>query len=60
MILVTILGYIIRLRDPIPGLEDPSVFSFLMLLILSMLFFIVSLIYLKAYLETSKKHRKES
>jgi len=59
MILFTILGYIIRLRHPIPGLEDPSVFSFLMLLILSMLFFIISIIYLKAYRETSKKHRKK-
>jgi hypothetical protein len=60
MILATIGGYIIRLRDPIPGLEGPSVFSFLMLLVLSMLFFIISLIYLKAYRETSKKHRKKA
>ena len=60
MILATIAGYIIRLRDPIPGLEDPSVFSFLMLLVLSMLFFIISLIYLKAYRETTKKHRKKA
>jgi hypothetical protein len=60
MVLFTVFGYIYRLRNPIPGLENPSVLSFLMLLILSMLFFIVSVIYLKAYQETSKKHRKKS
>jgi hypothetical protein len=61
MVLVyTVYGYIYRLHHPIPGLEKPSVFSFIMLLVLGMIFFIVSFIYLKAYLETSRKHKKKS
>jgi hypothetical protein len=56
----TIYGYVFRLRHPIPGLEKPPVFSFLMLLLLGVLFFVVSYIYLRAYLETSKKHKKKS
>lgn len=58
MVLVyTIYGYIYRLRHPIPGLEKPSVFAFVMLLILGMVFFVVSFIYFKAYQETSKKRK---
>jgi hypothetical protein len=61
MVLVyTIYGYIYRLHHPIPGFEKPSVFSFIMLLILGMIFFVVSFIYLKAYQETSRKHKKKS
>ena len=60
IILYTIFGYIYRLKNPIPDLENPSVFTFLILLVFGMIFFIVSLIYLKAYQETSKKHRKKS
>jgi hypothetical protein len=60
MILIyTVYGYIYRLRHPIPGTEKPSVFVFIMLLILGMIFFIVSVIYLKAYMETSKKRKQQ-
>ena len=60
MVLVyTIYGYNFRLKHPLPGLEKPSVFTFIMLLALGMIFFVTSLIYLKAYLETSKKNKKE-
>jgi hypothetical protein len=58
VILYTIYGYIFRLRHPIPGMEKPSVFTFIMLLILGMIFFVVSFIYLRAYQESSKKHKK--
>jgi hypothetical protein len=54
----TIYGYFFRLKHPIPGLEKPSVFSFVMLLLLGMTFFIVSFIYLRAYQETSRKSKK--
>lgn len=54
----TIFGYIYRLRHPIPGLDKPSIFAFIMLLILSMIFFVVSFIYLRAYQETSRKTKK--
>ena len=59
LILYTILGYIYRLKNPLPDFDNPSVFTFLGLLIMGMLFFIISLIYLKAYMETAKKHRKK-
>jgi len=58
MVLYTVLGYIYRLTHPLPDEEMPSVFAFLMLLSVGMLFVIVSLIYLKAYIETSKKYNK--
>jgi hypothetical protein len=57
VIVYTIIGYFYRLAHPIPGLEKPSVFAFIMLLVLGMVFFVLSMIYLKAYIETSKKHR---
>jgi hypothetical protein len=60
MVLVfTVIGYTYRLRHPIPGLEKPSVFSFIMLLSLGMIFFVFSFIYLLAFLETSKKQKKK-
>jgi hypothetical protein len=61
MVLVyTIYGYIFRLRHPIPGMEKLSVFVFIMLLVLGMIFFVVSFIYLRAYQETNKKQKKKS
>jgi hypothetical protein len=56
----TIYGYSFRLKHPIHGMEKPSVFAFIMLLMLGMIFFVVSLIYLKAYQETSRKQKKKS
>ena len=55
VLIYTIYGYIFRLNHPIPGLEKPSVFAFIMLLFPGMIFFVVSFIYLRAYQETSKK-----
>jgi len=60
VLVYTIYGYFFRLKHPIPGLEKPSLFAFVMLLILSMIFFVVSFIYLRAYQETSKKHKKKN
>lgn len=60
VLIYTIYGYIFRLRHPDPYLEKPSVFAFIMLLLLGMIFFVVSLIYLLAYQETSKKHKKKT
>ena len=56
----TIYGYIYRLKNPIASLEKPSVAVFIMLLLLGLVFFIVSFIYLKAYLETSKKRKNKT
>jgi len=60
VLIYTVYGYTYRLRHPIPGLEKPSFIGFIMLLLMGMIFFVVSVIYLKAYQETSKKHRKKS
>jgi len=58
VLIYTIYGYIFRLHHPIPGLEKPSVFTFIMLLLLGITFFTISFIYMKAYMESSKKHKK--
>jgi hypothetical protein len=60
VLIYTIYGYTYRLKHPIAGLDKPSVFAFIMLLFLSMIFFVVSFIYLRAYQETSKKKKKNS
>jgi len=60
VLVYSIYGYFFRLSHPIPGLKKPTVFTFLMFLMLGLVFFIVSFIYLKAYIETSKKHKKKS
>lgn len=59
VLIYTVYGYIFRLKHPIPGLDKPSVFAFLMLLLIGMIFFVVSFIYLRAYQETSKKRKKK-
>lgn len=59
VLIYTIYGYNYRLHNPIPGLEKPSVFAFIMLLLLSVIFFVVSLIYLLAYQEKSRNKKKK-
>jgi len=60
MVLVyTIYGYNFRIKHPVPGLEKPSLFTFIMFLMLGMIFFVVSFIYLKAYQETLRKKNKK-
>lgn len=54
----TIYGYIFRLRNPVPGLEKPSLFTFIMLLLLGLTFMAISFIYFKAYLDSSKKKKR--
>ena len=60
VLIYTVYGYIFRLRHPVPGLEKPSVFTFIMLLLLGINFFVISFIYLKAYQDTNKKRKKKS
>ena len=59
VLLYTVFGYTYRLRHPIPGLDKPSVFAFIMLLILGMIFFVISFIYLRAYQQTYRKSSKK-
>ena len=61
VLVYTIYGYTFRLKHPIAGLDKPSVFAFVMLLILGMIFlWCISFIYLRAYQATSKKEKKET
>jgi hypothetical protein len=55
----TVIGYIERLRHPLPDLEKPSIVFFIMALIMGMAFLVISIIYLKAYLEISRKHKRK-
>jgi len=59
VVICTIIGYFYRLHHPIPGIEKPSLFAFIMLLIMGLIFFIVSLAYLINYISTSKKRKKK-
>jgi curved DNA-binding protein CbpA len=56
----TIFGYFYRLRHPIPGDDGPSVFSFLMLLAVGMIFLFGSLIFFKEFQASSKNQKKKS
>jgi hypothetical protein len=59
VLVFTILGYILRLRNPVPGTEKTTLFSFIILLTISIILLSVSLISLKAYIDTNKKARKK-
>jgi uncharacterized membrane protein len=53
----TIFGFILKLRDPVPGTEKTTLNSFIILMTVSLILFTVSFIYLKAYIDTNKKRR---
>jgi hypothetical protein len=59
ILLFTILGYIIKLKNPLPEDDKPSIFSFILLLTISLILFTVAFFYLKAYIETNKKQRRK-
>lgn len=59
VLLFTVIGYIIRLKNPLPGEDNHTFLSFLLLLTVSLILFVVSFIYLKAYIELNKKNRKK-
>lgn len=58
VLIYSVVGYFYRLRHPIPGVENPTLFNLIEYLVFGMILFSVSFIYLKAFIETSKKHRK--
>lgn len=60
VLVYAIFGYTYRLRNPYPGLAKPSVVAFIMILAMGIVFFVVSLIYLIAFQQTSKKNKKKS
>jgi hypothetical protein len=59
VLVYAVYGYIYRLRNPIPGLDKPSVLTFVLLLLPGIIFFIVSFIFLRAFTGTAKKRKKK-
>jgi hypothetical protein len=55
--LFTILGYIIKLKNPVPGEEKSTLISFIILLTLSLILFTIAFIFLKAFIDANKKQR---
>lgn len=60
VLVYAVYGYFYRLKNPVPGLDPPTVFTLMLLLLPGMIFFVVTFIYFKAYQETTKKHKKKS
>jgi len=55
----TIVGYILKLKNPEPGEEKRTLLSFIMLLTLSFILLSVSFLYLKSYIANNRKHKKK-
>jgi hypothetical protein len=60
MIVITIYGYDYRLKNPLPDYQNPTFLTFLMLLLLGLVFFVLSLVFLKTYIDSSNKRKKKS
>jgi hypothetical protein len=58
VLVITITGYFYRIHHPLPGIENPTVSILITFIIFGMLLFVISFIYLKAYVESSQKNKK--
>jgi hypothetical protein len=59
VLIVAITGYFYRLHHPIPGEEDPTISVLVLFILLGMVLFLISMIFLKAYLQTSQKNKEK-
>jgi len=59
VLITSVSGYIIRIRDPIPGLGKPSVIILIIFLLFGMVLFCVSFIYMKVYIQSSPRNKKQ-
>jgi hypothetical protein len=59
-LVLSVIGYIIRLRHPDPTIGKPSVFVLIMFLLFGMTLFVISYVYLKAYMQSSQKYKKHN
>jgi len=59
VLIFTILGYILRLRNPLPEDKHPPVLTFVLLLILSLILFSAALFSLKNWLDLNKKRKTQ-
>jgi len=55
VITYTIVGYIYRVKHPLPKGEQPSVVTFILLLVMGLFFLTISLVYLSVFRKASKK-----
>jgi len=60
VLIIAVSGYFYRLRHPIPGEADPTVSILAVFILLGMVLFVISVVFLKAYLETSQKNRRKN
>jgi len=60
IIVYTIFGYFYRLKHPIPEVEKPSLFVFIMLLIMGIVFFLVSFAFLTNHIKSSAKKKEKN
>ena len=59
VLVATVSGYIIRIRHPVPGIERPTVTMLAILIVFGMVLFVISFIYLKVYIQSSQKNKKQ-
>jgi len=57
VLIIAITGYFYRIHHPIPGIEDPSIWALVCFLVFGMILFVISFIYLKAYVQTARKKK---
>ncbi|NLJ44576.1 MAG: DnaJ domain-containing protein [Bacteroidales bacterium] len=57
VLIFTIFGYILRLRNPLPEDKHPPVLAFILLLIISLILFSVALLSLKSWIDLNKKQK---
>jgi hypothetical protein len=57
VLIITIWGYFYRIHHPLPGVEKPSVSILITFIIFGMILFVISFIYLKAYVQSSNKNK---
>jgi hypothetical protein len=58
VLIFSVTGYFYRLHHPIPGVEPPTISILVVFILLGMVLFVISVIFLKAYLETSQKNKR--
>lgn len=59
VLVFTIFGYILRLRNPIPGTEKTTIFSFIVLLLISLILVSFSIFSLRSTIRANKKLRNK-
>jgi hypothetical protein len=59
VLLYTVLGYILKLKNPVPGTEKSTLVSFIIFITLSIILFTVAFIFLKAFIDTNKKKKEK-